>query len=107
MPTCAETSLWLDEQLLALLAVLEGGSVAAVSIRGLDEEIVERLRVRAARHGRSMEAEARSILTESVSLVEDGPGLADALMRRFGDLGGVDLELPPRSTSARAADLDI
>ena len=47
-------------------------ALAAMSIRNLDERVKERLRVRAARHGRSMEAEIRAILTDAVS----GPGEA-------------------------------
>lgn len=58
--------------------------MAAVSIRGLDDEVRERLRVRAARHGRSMEAEMRAILTEAVNEVADTTGLAQALVSRFG-----------------------
>lgn len=41
--------------------------MAAVSIRDLDDEVRERLKVRAAQHGRSMEAEIRAILTDAVS----------------------------------------
>jgi plasmid stability protein len=40
--------------------------MVAVSIRGLDEAVKEKLRIRAARHGRSMEAEMRAILTAAV-----------------------------------------
>ena len=39
--------------------------MATLTIRNLPEETRERLRVRAARRGRSMEAEARAILTEA------------------------------------------
>lgn len=79
--------------------------MAALSIRGLDDEVRERLRVRAARHGRSMEAEARAILTDAVREPDAAEGLFPALLDRFGALGGVELDLPPRSTPARAADL--
>lgn len=79
--------------------------MAAVSIRGLDDGVRERLRVRAAEHGRSMEAEIRAILTDAVSPPTAPTGLAQALLARFGDLGGVDLELPTRSQSPRAAHL--
>jgi antitoxin FitA len=61
--------------------------------------VKERLRVRAARHGRSMEAEARSILSEAVAGERDEtePNLAEAIRRRFAPLGGADdIELPPR-----------
>lgn len=79
--------------------------MAAVSIRGLDDHVRERLRVRAARHGRSMEAEIRSILVAAVSQPRPPEGLFIALQDRFGDIGGVDLELSRRTTPARAADL--
>lgn len=44
------------------------------------------------------------ILTEAVSEPTDATGLAQALLTRFGALGGVDLELPARSQPPRAAD---
>ncbi len=79
--------------------------MAAVSIRGLDERVKERIRVRAARHGRSMEAEMRAILTDAVSEPEEDRGLLGALLDRVSALGGVELELPVRSARPRAADL--
>ncbi len=76
-----------------------------MSIRGLDDQVRERLRVRAARHGRSMEAEIRAILVDAVSEQTRSEGLFTTLLDRFGALGGVDLDLPPRRTAARAAEL--
>ncbi len=78
--------------------------MAVVSVRDLDESVREGLRVRAAQHGRSMEAEIRAILTEAVAPEAD-TGLAQTLLTRFGDLGGVDLELPARTEAPRAANL--
>jgi antitoxin FitA len=78
--------------------------MAAVSIRNLDEDIKRRLRVRAAQHGRSMEAEIRAILEEAVREPEHSGGLFTVLLDRFGAIGGVDLDLPPRSTPPRAAE---
>ena len=95
------------EHLLSLLSLLATEAVvalAAVSIRNLDERVKERLRVRAARHGRSMEAEIRAILTDAVSEPGEVPGLLDAILDRFGELGGVELDIPPRADRARAAD---
>ena len=72
--------------------------MATLTIRNVDAAVKERLRVRAARHGRSMEAEARTILGEAVAGDRDAPepNLAEAIHRRFAPLGGgVDLELPP------------
>lgn len=78
--------------------------MASVSIRDLDDQVRERLRVRAAQHGRSMEAEIRAILTEAVSESASTGGFARALLARFGALGGVDLDLPARTATPRAAD---
>jgi plasmid stability protein len=52
-----------------------------------------------------MEAEIRAILVDAVSEPTTSEGLFTALVDRFGALGGVELELPPRTTPARAADL--
>lgn len=80
--------------------------MAALTIRNLDDSVKRRLRSRAARHGRSMEAEARAILTDAVSEPSESAGLFTALLDRFGALGGVDLEPPERTESARAASFD-
>jgi antitoxin FitA len=78
--------------------------MAAVSIRDLDDSVREKLRIRAARHGRSMEAEMRAILTAAVRDEDPTQGLFSVLVDRFAELGGVELGLPPRATPARAAD---
>jgi len=71
--------------------------VASITIRKLDEETKARLRVRAARHGRSMEEEARRILQRSVAeeAAQEG-NMAEAVRRRFAPFGGVELPLEPR-----------
>ena len=71
---------------------------ASLNIRQLDPALKEQLRIRAAHHGRSMEAEARIILREALMKTrpESGADLATAIRRRFEPLGGVELELPPR-----------
>jgi plasmid stability protein len=79
--------------------------MVAVSVRDLDESVRERLRIRAAKHGRSMEAEIRAILTQAVSSTDEQSGLAQSLLARFGELGGVDFEPPSRAEAPRAADL--
>lgn len=59
--------------------------MAVLNIRNLPDSIHKKLRIRAARHGRSMEAEARAILTEVCSggeeewTVRDLPGLIAGL----------------------------
>ncbi|MDN5761658.1 MAG: Arc family DNA-binding protein [Microlunatus sp.] len=71
----------------------------------MDDSVRDRLRIRAAEHGRSMEAEIRAILTDAVTPIAVPAGLAQAIMTRFGDLGGVELDPPTRSEAPRAADL--
>ncbi len=72
--------------------------VGSLTIRNLDDALKTTLRVRAARHGRSMEEEARVILRGA--LTGEGGGternLVDQVRAIFEPLGGVELELPPR-----------
>jgi plasmid stability protein len=71
--------------------------VTILTIRNVDAVIKERLRVRAARNGRSMEAELRHILAETLASESSRePNLAEAIRRRFAPLGGVDLDPHPR-----------
>ncbi len=71
---------------------------ASITIRNLDPAVKERLRVRAAEHGHSMEAEARRILQAALTPRSGPPTrhLYDRVRARFGPLGGLDLDLPPR-----------
>lgn len=72
--------------------------MASLTVRQLDPELKERLRVRAALHGHSMEAEARAILKTALNQMpsETGADLVADIRQRFAPLGGVELELPPR-----------
>ena len=80
--------------------------MTAISVRDLDDDVAARLKVQAARHGRSMEAEVRAILTDAVTAAEgEGLNLAQTIGRRFAAIGGVELQIPPRSGLPRAADL--
>jgi plasmid stability protein len=57
----------------------------------IDETTESRLRKRAARHGRSIEEEAREIIKCEVATEETGLHLADRIHRRFAELGGFEL----------------
>ena len=71
--------------------------MASITIRQLPETTKQKLRMRAAQHGRSMEQEAREILQNELSKTpQTGKDLVAAIRRRFAPLGGVDLEIPPR-----------
>ena len=79
--------------------------MASVSIRDLDDEVRDRLRVQAAAHGRSMEAEMRAILTDAVRAPEGRRDLFVSLLDVMAPLGGVELEVPERSHPPRRARL--
>ncbi|MGK0173381.1 MAG: plasmid stability protein [Gammaproteobacteria bacterium] len=71
--------------------------MASITIRNLDDQTKERLRVRAARRRNSMENEARKILREALAEDETAvSNLAVIIGKRFAPLGGVDLELSIR-----------
>lgn len=74
----------------ALLSCALPPSVATIIVRDLDDEVRDRLRVRAAQNGRSMEAEARAILAEAVSPVE--AIFVGALLALRDATDGIDLD---------------
>ncbi len=72
--------------------------MASITVRNLEDGLKHRLRIRAAENGRSMEEEARYILR--IALYHRHPeqeNLASAIRARFAPLGGVELDIPPRS----------
>ena len=80
--------------------------MASLTIRGLDPGTHARLRVSAAQHGRSMEAEVRAILQERFPSAPASRGLGTRIHERVAALGGVELEPPDRSEFPRAAEFD-
>lgn len=80
--------------------------MATLTIRGLDDETHARLRVRAAQHGRSMEAEVRAILHDSLVPAQAVRGLGSRVHARFADIDDSEFELPSRNDPPRAADFD-
>jgi plasmid stability protein len=80
--------------------------MASITIRKLNDSVKTKLRIRAAQNGRSMEEEARVIITAAVS-GEPGtkPGnMAERIRSRFEPLGGVELEIPPRGPDREPPD---
>jgi antitoxin FitA len=70
--------------------------MASITIRNLEDDVKQRLRVRAARHGRSMEEEARDILRQVVGQTPPARNLAASIQARIAAKDRVDLELPAR-----------
>jgi plasmid stability protein len=80
--------------------------MASITIRSLDDALKSRLRVHAARHGRSMEAEAREILRAGLMPERSKRlNIADSIRRHIDPLGGVELALPPREPVRQAPKL--
>lgn len=77
--------------------------MGALTIRQLDERTHALLRVRAAKHGRSVEAEVRAILDATVDLPEENFLLA--LHAAVSEIGGVELPLDQRTDPPRPMDL--
>jgi antitoxin FitA len=79
--------------------------MSTLTVRGLDDALKARLRVRAAENGRSMEAEVRAIL--EVALMKPAPtgGLATRISQRFADLDNPTFPVPARTDTPRAAEL--
>ena len=75
--------------------------MSSIVVRGLDESVKARIAAQAKRHGRSMEAEVREILTKAATR----PNIGLALFQAGQSLGGVDeLVVPERTDVARAVD---
>ena len=70
--------------------------MVTITIRNLDDEIEQRLRVQAAVHGRSMEEEARDILKRAMREATAPRDLAASIRARIDPADRTELELPPR-----------
>ncbi|OLP54648.1 plasmid stabilization protein [Rhizobium rhizosphaerae] len=80
--------------------------MASMTIRNIDETLKQRLRLRAATHGRSMEDEARDILRSALAAGEKpARNLAETVRVRLTNVGGVHLELPAREPIRDVPDL--
>ena len=80
--------------------------MAAITVRSLDDDVKRRLRIRAAQHGRSMEAEVRAILVDAVAEDEEPKDFFTRLHERFAAIGGVELDIPPRTGEIRVVEFD-
>jgi antitoxin FitA len=81
--------------------------MASMTIRDIDEKLKARLRIQAARHGRSMEDEARDILRTALSLESARTGgLFEAIRARVEPFGGVELDIASRDPMREPIDLD-
>ena len=78
--------------------------MASLTIRNLNNNLKVQLRLRAAQHGRSMEAEVRSILSQTLNSLVGEENFASVIHRRFESLGCESLPIPPRQPTRKAPD---
>jgi antitoxin FitA len=74
--------------------------MTSIIIPNVDNDLEQRLKVRAAEHGRSIEAEARAILRLALGGSEDEAAttgnLGDSIRAIVEPVGGIELDIPPR-----------
>jgi plasmid stability protein len=80
-------------------------AMASVTVRNLSDETHRALRVRAAMHGHSTEAEIRAILDNTVR--PDNRIKLGSLLAKIGlEVGGVDLEIERDKTPTEPLDFE-
>lgn len=78
------------------IAITLGANMAALTIRNIDDEVKNRLRLRAAQHGCSMEQEVREILSRAVLPKRNQPAFAQRIQKHFAALELDVLPIPER-----------
>ena len=71
--------------------------MSSITVRNIEESIKVGLRIRAARHGCSMEQEVRNILQQTIA--QEAPqqiSFAELVTRRFKGMAVQDLPIPAR-----------
>ncbi len=76
----------------------------ALTIRNVPEETKKRLRIRAAEHGRSMEAELRVIIDDALDVPATPEDLGETIHRRFAAIGGFDMPTITRDPAREPPD---
>ena len=74
--------------------------MTSITIPNVDDDLKQRLEIRAAEHGHSIEAEARAILHSALKVSEGKPAmtgnLGDAIRAIVEPIGGIELDILPR-----------
>ena len=83
--------------------------MASITIRNLDDSIKAKLRLQAAKHGLSMEQEAREILRNSLSPssgIEGEISFVERIRRRFATYEIEELTIPARDLHRAAPNFE-
>jgi plasmid stability protein len=75
-----------EEKADDIIDIIGEGKVAQLIVRNIDEELVRLLKIRAAEHGRSAEAEHRQILRDALQPQSKGKSIK-ALLLEMPDVG--------------------
>ena len=74
--------------------------MTSIIIPNVDDDLEQRLKVRAAEHGHSIEAETRSILRLALGVTENetttAGNLGDSIRAIVEPIGGIEFNIPPR-----------
>lgn len=81
--------------------------MSSLTIRNLDESLKAKLRQQSARHGCSMEAEARNILHQVLMSTTVSPDFANRIHQRFAGLHVDSLPIPARREARTPLDMDL
>ena len=80
--------------------------MASLTIRNLDENLKARLRLRAAQHACSMEAEVRNILYNALMPPSEGKDFVSLIRKRFESVYIDSLPIPARSEARNPPEMD-
>lgn len=70
--------------------------MASITVRNIDDSLKKRLRIQAAKHGRSMEEEVRTILKSALTTEESDECLVSFIRTKVEPFGGVNIPEIPR-----------
>ena len=73
--------------------------MANLTVRNLDDNLKDELRLRAARHGHSLAQEIREILHRELEPAPAKLSFAERMQKRFAGLAADDLLIPKRRTA--------
>jgi plasmid stability protein len=80
--------------------------MASITIRNLDESLKTKLRLQSARHGCSMEAEVRNILSRALNSSATPQDFAARIHQRFAGLQADSLPIPERQSVRNPPDME-
>lgn len=81
--------------------------MAAITIRNIDDEVKNRLRLQAAQHGCSMEQEVRDILLRAVLPKRNQPAFAQRIQKHFASLELDALPIPKRQKVRTPPEMEV